>query len=110
MIIGGCRGPGWQVFDADPRLGRQIRDWITSAIRGITSLWMTKAQVTTNQAITNLQLQRAQAGLSPLNIGLGANGLPMFGSSLGGGTSLLLLGGGLLVLFMLMRGGSRRAA
>ena len=34
MITGGCRGPGWQVFDADPRLGRPIRDWIGSAIRG----------------------------------------------------------------------------
>lgn len=34
MIIGGCRGPGWQAFDADPRLSRQIRDWITSAISG----------------------------------------------------------------------------
>jgi hypothetical protein len=84
-------------------------DWITSAIAGITSLWMTKAQVQTNQAITSLQLQRAQAGLSPLNIGLGANGIPiMGGSALGGGSTLLLLGGGLLVLFMLMRG--RRTA
>jgi serine/threonine-protein kinase RsbW len=34
VIIGGCRGPGWQVFNADPRLGSQIRDWITSAING----------------------------------------------------------------------------
>ena len=34
MIIGGWRGPGWQVFDADPRLGRQIRAWISSAISG----------------------------------------------------------------------------
>ena len=34
MIIGGWRGPGWQVFDADPRLGSQIRDWISSAISG----------------------------------------------------------------------------
>ena len=34
MITGGWRGPGWQVFDADPRLGRPIRDWISSAIRG----------------------------------------------------------------------------
>ena len=34
MIIGGWRGPGWQVFDADPRLGRQIRDWISSAVSG----------------------------------------------------------------------------
>jgi hypothetical protein len=83
-------------------------DWITSAIQGITSLWMTKGQLQTSQAITNLQLQRAQAGLSPLNIGLGANGIPIVGSSaLGGGSSLLLLGGGLLVLFMLMRSGRK---
>ena len=34
VIIGGWRGPGWQVFDADPRLGREIRDWIRSAISG----------------------------------------------------------------------------
>ena len=34
MIIGGWRGPGWQVFDADPRLGSQIRGWIGSAIGG----------------------------------------------------------------------------
>ena len=34
MIIDGWRGPGWQVFDADPRLGSQIRDWIRSAISG----------------------------------------------------------------------------
>jgi len=34
VITGGWRGPGWQVFDADPRLGSQIRDWIRSAISG----------------------------------------------------------------------------
>ena len=34
MIIGGCRGPGWQIFDADPRLGSQVRNWIRSAISG----------------------------------------------------------------------------
>ena len=34
MIIGGCRGPGWQVFDADPRLGGQVRGWIRSAVSG----------------------------------------------------------------------------
>ena len=34
MIIGGWRGPGWRVFDADPRLGRPIRAWISSAISG----------------------------------------------------------------------------
>ena len=34
MIIDGWRGPGWQVFAADARLGRPIRDWIRSAISG----------------------------------------------------------------------------
>ena len=84
-------------------------DWISSAIHGITSLWLTKQQLQTSQAITNLQLQRAQAGYAPLNIGLGANGIPIFGSAMGGGSTLLLLGGGLLVLFMLMRGGRKAA-
>jgi anti-sigma regulatory factor (Ser/Thr protein kinase) len=32
VIIGGWRGPGWHVFDADPSHGSQIRDWMTSAI------------------------------------------------------------------------------
>jgi anti-sigma regulatory factor (Ser/Thr protein kinase) len=34
VIIGGWRGPGWRVTDADPRLGSQIRDWIRSAVSG----------------------------------------------------------------------------
>ncbi|MBV9446298.1 MAG: hypothetical protein JO345_10425 [Streptosporangiaceae bacterium] len=34
MIIGGWRGPGWRVVDADPRLGSQIRTWISAAISG----------------------------------------------------------------------------
>ena len=34
MVTGGWRGPGWQVFDADPRLGHEVRYWISSAISG----------------------------------------------------------------------------
>ena len=34
MIIGGWRGPGWRVVDADPREAGPIRDWIRSAIAG----------------------------------------------------------------------------
>ena len=34
MIIGGWRGPGWRVVDADPRAASQIRGWIRSAIAG----------------------------------------------------------------------------
>jgi anti-sigma regulatory factor (Ser/Thr protein kinase) len=32
VIIGGWRGPGWRVVDADPRGAGQIRNWIRSAI------------------------------------------------------------------------------
>lgn len=32
MITGGWRGPGWRVVDADPGHGRQVRDWIRSAV------------------------------------------------------------------------------
>jgi anti-sigma regulatory factor (Ser/Thr protein kinase) len=32
VIIGGWRGPGWRIVDADPGQARQIRDWIRSAI------------------------------------------------------------------------------
>ena len=32
MIIGGWRGPGWRIVDADPGRGKQVRDWISSAI------------------------------------------------------------------------------
>jgi Histidine kinase-like ATPase domain len=32
VIIDGLRGPGWKILDADPGRGRQIRNWIRSAI------------------------------------------------------------------------------
>ncbi len=32
MIIGGWRGPGWRVVNADPSQAGQVRDWIRSAI------------------------------------------------------------------------------
>jgi Histidine kinase-like ATPase domain len=32
VIIGGWRGPGWRVVDADPGHGKRIRDWIRSAV------------------------------------------------------------------------------
>ena len=32
MIIGGWRGPGWRIVDAKPGCGKQVRDWISSAI------------------------------------------------------------------------------
>src|SRR5260370_15165413 len=32
VVIGGWRGPGWQVTDADPGQGRRVRGGITSAV------------------------------------------------------------------------------
>ena len=32
MIIGGWCGPGWRIVDANPGCGKQVRDWISSAI------------------------------------------------------------------------------
>ena len=32
VLIGGWRGPGWRVVDADPLHGKQVRDWIRSVI------------------------------------------------------------------------------
>jgi len=32
VIIGGWRGPGWRIVDAKPGCGKQVRDWISSAI------------------------------------------------------------------------------
>jgi anti-sigma regulatory factor (Ser/Thr protein kinase) len=32
VIIGGWRGPGWRIVDADPGQAGQVRDWIRSAI------------------------------------------------------------------------------
>jgi hypothetical protein len=32
VIIGGWRGPGWRIVDADPGQAKQVRDWIRAAI------------------------------------------------------------------------------
>jgi hypothetical protein len=81
---------------------------IGSLIAGVTGLFVSQQQAQTAQQITALQLQRAQAGLSPLNISMGANGVPTItGIASNPGALLLLLGAGLL-LVMLM--GGKKAA
>lgn len=32
MIVDGWRGPGWQVFDADPRCGKEVRRWLAGVV------------------------------------------------------------------------------
>lgn len=83
---------------------------IAAIATGAAQLYTTSAQLQTAQAINNLQIQRAQAGLAPLNIGLSASGVPTItGVGLTGsaGTLLLFAGGALLLLMMM--GGKKSA-
>jgi anti-sigma regulatory factor (Ser/Thr protein kinase) len=32
VIVGGWRGPGWQMFAADPGRGKEVRDWVRHVI------------------------------------------------------------------------------
>jgi len=81
---------------------------IANIIGGITGAYTSVTQADTAARITQIQLQRAQAGLSPLNIGMNANGIPTISAgALGGTTGLLLIGA--LALFLLM-GRGRKAA
>lgn len=83
---------------------------ISSLIAGITGAYTTVTQANTAQAITNLQLQRAQAGLAPLNIGMNANGIPTItGVGLASSAGIILLIGGGLLLFMMMGRGKKAA-
>lgn len=85
---------------------------IASIIGGVTGAYTSVMQANTAAAITDVQLQRARAGLSPLNIGMNANGIPTIGGSAfaGGSATLLLIGGAVLLFMLLGRGGSRAAA
>ena len=85
-------------------------NWISQLITGATGLFATQQQGQLAQTIVNAQLSRAQQGLSPLNIGWSANGLPTISASgaLTSSTGLLLIGGLALVAVMMMRGGSKR--
>lgn len=82
---------------------------IGSMIAGITGLYVAANQQQTANAITQLQLQRASQGLSPLNISMGANGVPTITGISGSLGTVLLIGGAALAL-MLILGSSRKAA
>jgi hypothetical protein len=81
------------------------------------SVFLTKQQLDTQNQLVQLQLQRAQAGLPPLNV---SNlGLPQLGPTLNLGLSsqtqsalfwVLGIGGGLLLLSSVLGGRGRRAA
>jgi hypothetical protein len=77
--------------------------WLSSLISGAAQAWSTVTQAQTQQKVTNIQLQRAQAGLAPLNIDpktLGLSSTSSSGFSLSGNT-MLYLGIGLAALLVL---------
>jgi hypothetical protein len=86
-----------------------VTDWVSNLVTSLTGAYSTVQQAQTTKAIVNLQLQRAQNGQSPLNIGMGANGIPIIGASLGGG-SLVLVGAGLVAVYLFTRHRGARAA
>jgi len=89
----------------------------SSLATAVGSVFLTKQQVDTQNQLVQLQLQRAQLGLPPLNVS--SLGLPQLGPTLNLGLSsttqsalfwVLGIGGGLFLLSSLMGGGRRRRA
>jgi|ERR1700677_1797190 len=74
---------------------------IGAVIGAAATVAMTAAQAAAQQNVVQTQLQRAAAGLTPLNTSLNALGVPTVAGTMDSGT-LLLLGGAALLLFLLM--------
>jgi len=89
-----------------------LTSWLTGLVGAASQLYLTKSQLDTAQQVTNLQLQRAQQGLPPLNIDMTKLGVPSVAVGLSASTQSLvtyaLVGGGLLLLVMGMGRKSRR--
>jgi len=90
-----------------------VTGWLSSLIGGLTQGALAVNQVKTAQQVTQLQLQRAQAGLPPLNIDMSSLGVPTVGVGLSASTQQLVewvaIGGGLLLLLGLLTKGRSSA-
>lgn len=82
-------------------------DWLSSLINGVSQGFMTVTQAQTQQQLVNTQLQRAQAGLPPLSITPGTNGVPTISVAGVSGSKWLLAGGALLMVGLFMMKGRR---
>jgi len=76
---------------------------IGQVIGAASQIYMTNQQAALQQQVLNTQLQRAQAGLPPLNTSLNQLGVPTISSTgnLGNMGTVFLIGGGLLLALLL---------
>lgn len=73
---------------------------IGQTIAAASQIYMTTQQAALQQQLVNTNLQRAAAGLPPLNTSLNQLGVPTVASGISSGT-MLLIGGGALLLVLL---------
>lgn len=92
---------------------------VTSIISGLVAaagqVFLAKSQVDTLQNVNNIQLQRAQAGLPPLNTSSLSLGIPQVNvglsqSTLTGGGIALAVGGVLALVFLMKGSGGGKSA
>lgn len=81
-----------------------VTSGIASIINSVAQVALTANQVNNQNKIVNMQLQRAAAGLPPLPISLGANGVPMVGVSAGISSGSMLVIGAIALGAMLLSG------
>jgi|SRR5882724_96011 len=84
---------------------------VSNILNGVLQAGLTLNSLSTAKQVTQLQLQRAQAGLPPLNIDMSRMGVPAVNVGLSASTSQLFMYGGLALLGVLLLGGlsGRRA-
>lgn len=82
-----------------------IMDTVSTAVNGLLQVGLAANSLNTAKQVTALQLQRAQAGLPPLNIDMSKMGVPAVSVGLSASTqSMLMWGGGALLLVLLLGG------
>lgn len=84
---------------------------ISNIVQGVSSLYLTKKQADIQQQVVNTQLQRAAAGLPPLDASLANLGVPQVsvGLSAGTGMGIAVAVGGALLLYAFGLFGGRKS-
>jgi hypothetical protein len=91
-----------------------VTSLISNLVGAASQIFLAKSQVDTLKEVNQIQLQRAQMGLSPLNTSSLSLGIPQVnvglsqGTMTGGGIAIAVLGG--LGLLMFFGGGKHRRA